>query len=116
MQERQVTIAEETHKLPAPFLVIATQNPLEQEGTYPLPEAQLDRFLFKTIISYPSKEDEILIMKQQTFTGVEKIKKILSGKDILAIRNHIRENIYVDEKIYSYVRDIVFATREPSEY
>jgi MoxR-like ATPase len=116
MQERQVTIAEETHKLPAPFLVIATQNPLEQEGTYPLPEAQLDRFLFKTVITYPSREEEILIMKQQTIQEIEKIEKILSGKDIVTLRNHIRENIYVDEKIDTYVRDIVFATREPAHY
>ena len=116
MQERQVTIAEETYKLPAPFLVIATQNPLEQEGTYPLPEAQLDRFLFKTVITYPSREEEIRIMKQQTLTGMEKVEKILAATDILAIRETIRTSVYVDEKIYDYVRDIVFATREPGNY
>ena len=114
MQERQVTIADETFPLRKPFLVIATQNPLEQEGTYPLPEAQLDRFLLKTIVSYPSKAEEILIMKQESLKNTHIPDKTLSAEDILETNRLIREEIYVDEKIYTYIRDIIFASREPS--
>ncbi len=116
MQERQVTIADETFSLPVPFLVIATQNPLEQEWTYPLPEAQLDRFLLKTIVQYPDREEEIQIMKQQSKDTLSAIEKQLSAQEVTEIQNLIREKIFVDEKIYTYIRDIVFATRQPEDY
>jgi len=116
MQERQVTIADETFSLPLPFLVIATQNPLEQEWTYPLPEAQLDRFLLKTIVQYPDREEEIQIMKQQSKDTFLAVEKQLSAQEVTEIQNLIREKIFVDEKIYTYIRDIVFATRQPEDY
>lgn len=116
MQERQVTISEDTFKLEEPFLVLATQNPIEQEGTYPLPEAQVDRFMLKIKITYPSREEELKIMKQNvenSANGV--IKPVITPQDILRARNLIQE-IYVDEKIDRYILDIVFATRNPKEY
>src|SRR5574344_2176046 len=108
MQERQVTIGEETFPLPAPFLVMATQNPIEQEGTYPLPEAQVDRFMLKVVINYPKKEEEKLILRQNI--GEAKVigKPILKLQDILEARKVVRE-VYMDEKIERYIIDIVFA-------
>ncbi|MGE5354451.1 MAG: AAA family ATPase [Acidobacteriota bacterium] len=116
MQERQVTISEETFKLEEPFLVLATQNPIEQEGTYPLPEAQVDRFMLKVKITYPSREEELKIMKQNVENQQDgKIKPVITPEDILRARGLIQE-IYVDEKIDRYILDIVFATRNPKEY
>ncbi len=115
MQEKQVTIGDKTFQLEEPFIVLATQNPIETEGTYPLPEAQVDRFLMKILIDYPSKEEEIEIINKMT-TGKEiEVKTILKPKDILEMREIVDE-IYVDEKIKHYVTDIVFATRKPEEY
>ena len=115
MQERQVTISETTYKLPDPFLVMATQNPIEQEGTYPLPEAQVDRFMLKVIIKYPKKEEEKQVIRQN-ITGEKKvIKPILTTAEIQNARNIVRE-VYLDEKIEKYIVDIVFATRYPMEY
>ena len=115
MQERQVTIGEETFKLEEPFLVLATQNPIEQEGTYPLPEAQVDRFMLKVKITYPSRDEELLIMRQNVGGSSNLIKPIISKEDILRARNLI-DDIYVDEKIEKYILDIVFATRNPKEF
>ncbi|MCR9152982.1 MAG: AAA family ATPase [Croceimicrobium sp.] len=115
MQERQVTIGEETHILPEPFLVLATQNPVEQEGTYPLPEAQSDRFMLKTVITYPKKEEEQMIMRQNLQGGPEKIQAVVKLETIVKARETIRE-VYMDEKIERYILDIVFATRNPEEY
>jgi MoxR-like ATPase len=116
MQERQVTISEDTFKLQEPFLVLATQNPIEQEGTYPLPEAQVDRFMLKVKITYPSKEEELKIMRQNLDNVSDgKIQPVISPEDILRARSLIQE-IYVDEKIDRYILDIVFATRNPKEY
>jgi MoxR-like ATPase len=115
MQERQVTIGEHTFKLPEPFLVLATQNPIEQEGTYPLPEAQVDRFMLKVKIGYPSKEEELLIMRANV-TGTLGIPgPVVSPEDILKARSVVGE-IYMDEKIEKYILDIVFATRNPKQY
>jgi len=115
MQEKQVTIGEKTFTLDEPFIVLATQNPIETEGTYPLPEAQVDRFLMKVLITYPAKNEEIEIINRMT-TGEEiKVATILKPKDILDMRS-IVDNIYVDEKIKEYVTDIVFATRKPQDY
>ncbi|MCX8094470.1 MAG: MoxR family ATPase [Candidatus Goldbacteria bacterium] len=115
MQEKQVTIGEKTFTLDEPFIVLATQNPIETEGTYPLPEAQVDRFLMKILITYPDKHQEIEIINRMT-TGEEiKVETILKPKDILDMRS-IVDNIYVDEKIKEYVTDIVFATRKPQDY
>ncbi|MDD2487106.1 MAG: AAA family ATPase [Candidatus Gracilibacteria bacterium] len=114
MQERKITLADETFKLDEPFLVLATQNPIEQEGTYPLPEAQLDRFMLKTIISYPTKEEEIEIMKM-SFKDIE-IKKIFTKKELIDLQERISSDIYIDDKIYNYVKDIIFATRNPNDY
>ena len=114
MQERQVTIGEETFKLPEPFLVLATQNPIEQEGTYPLPEAQVDRFMMKVIIGYPTKEDEKKIIRQNLSSVKPKINPVLKPEDILKARNIVRE-VYMDEKIEQYIVDIVFATRYPKQ-
>jgi MoxR-like ATPase len=115
MQERQITIGEETFKLEEPFLVLATQNPIEQEGTYPLPEAQVDRFMLKVKIGYPSREEELQIMKQNV-DGIQKpVKPVVSPKDILAARDVVRQ-VYMDEKIDRYILDIVFATREPKKF
>lgn len=115
MQERQVTIGENTYKLPEPFLVLATQNPVEQEGTYPLPEAQSDRFMLKTVITYPKLEDERLIMRQNLSGGAEEIKPVVNTDTILNARKRVKD-VYMDEKIEKYILDIVFATRHPEEY
>ena len=116
MQERQVTIGGETFPLPVPFIVLATQNPIEQEGTYPLPEAQLDRFLLKTEVDYPTRREEIEIMKRMNSGATEPINQILTSEDILSIQKFITKEVYVDEKIYEYVANIVLATRNPSEF
>lgn len=115
MQERQVTIGEHTYKLQEPFLVLATQNPIEQEGTYPLPEAQVDRFMLKVVISYPKKEEERLIMRQNMTQKPIQLKPVLKPEEIIAAREVVRE-VYMDEKIERYILDIVFATRYPEEY
>ncbi|MGA7160048.1 MAG: MoxR family ATPase [Bacteroidota bacterium] len=115
MQERQVTIGEETFKLEEPFLVLATQNPIEQEGTYPLPEAQVDRFMLKVKIDYPLKEEELQIMRQNVNGSEPQVKAVVSTKDILKARGVMGE-IYMDEKIERYILEIVFATRNPKEY
>ncbi len=116
MQEHQVTIGDETFALPSPFLVLATQNPIEQEGTYPLPEAQLDRFMLKLKVDYPSKEQEREILDRMAVTNKKiDIKPVITTKDIEEVRSVVDE-IYIDEKIKDYIVDIVFATREPSKY
>lgn len=115
MQEHQVTIGEETFKLDAPFLVMATQNPIEQEGTYPLPEAQVDRFMLKTVIDYPSLADEQMIMRANLNKSWEKVNPVVSLDQILKARQAVQE-VYMDEKIEKYVLDIIFATRYPEKY
>ncbi len=115
MQEKQVTIGEETFNLTEPFLVLATQNPVEQEGTYPLPEAQVDRFMLKLKITYPTKQEELEILRNRTKNDDIKVNSILTPKEIKRLRE-IVNNIYVDEKIEQYVLDIIFATREPQKY
>ena len=115
MQERQVTIGKETFKLPEPFLVLATQNPIEQEGTYPLPEAQVDRFMLKVIIGYPKKEEEKLIIRQNISGRKIDIKPVLQPSEIIEARE-IVQKVYIDEKIERYIVDIVFATRFPQDY
>ena len=115
MQERQVTIGTHSYILPEPFLVLATQNPIEQEGTYPLPEAQVDRFMLKVVIGYPNKEEETLIMRQNLAKEFPLANKILSTEAILRARDVVKE-VYMDEKIEKYIVDIVFATREPASY
>jgi MoxR-like ATPase len=118
MQERQVTIGDQTFRLEEPFLVLATQNPIEQEGTYPLPEAQVDRFMLKAVITYPSKEDERAIMRQATSavpTEKIEIKPVVSPQQIMAARKVVRE-VYMDEKIEQYILNIVSASRSPQEY
>ena len=115
MQERQVTIGEESYPLPKPFLVMATQNPVEQEGTYPLPEAQMDRFLLKVTLGYPTKNDELNIMRKQMDGTLEALNAVVSLEQIVRARGFI-ERIYMDEKIENYILDIVFATREPQNY
>ncbi len=116
MQERQVTIGSETYKLPEPFLVLATQNPVEQEGTYPLPEAQVDRFMLKIVIGYPSKEEEKKIIRHNISpVGLPSPSRILNPDDIVRARQLVRE-VYMDEKIEQYIIDIVFATRNPEDY
>jgi MoxR-like ATPase len=114
MQERQVTIGETTHKLPEPFLVLATQNPVEQEGTYPLPEAQVDRFMLKIVIGYPNREDERKIIRQNLAAEFPKPSKVVSPEQIIRARQVVRE-VYMDEKIENYIVDIVFATRFPAD-
>ncbi len=115
MQERQVTIGENTFALDEPFLVMATQNPIEQEGTYPLPEAQVDRFLMKVVIGYPTKEEEKIIIRQNIAREKTRIQPLLKPEEIIEAQQ-IVEQIYVDEKIERYIVDIVFATRSPAEY
>ena len=115
MQERQVTIGEKTFKLDDPFLVMATQNPIEQEGTYPLPEAQVDRFMLKVVIGYPKKEEEKEIIRRNIDNLFEEVRPVLSPADIIDARNVVRQ-VYIDEKIERYIVDIVFATRFPEEY
>ncbi|MEO0639701.1 MAG: AAA family ATPase, partial [Bacteroidota bacterium] len=112
MQERQVTIGETTFPLQRPFLVLATQNPIEQEGTYPLPEAQVDRFMLKSVITYPKKEDERLIIRQNVQSIKTEINPVIRMEEILEAREAVRE-VYMDERIEQYILDIVFATREP---
>jgi len=115
MQERQVTIGDSTFALPEPFLVMATQNPIEQEGTYPLPEAQVDRFLLKVVIGYPTKDDERLIIRQNIAPARKEIRPLLRPEEIIEAQKVV-DSIYVDEKIERYIVDIVFATRYPADY
>ncbi len=115
MQERQITIGENTHKLDEPFLVLATQNPIEQEGTYPLPEAQVDRFMLKIKIDYPNRDEERLIMRQNLTDSQPQVKSVVNPADILKARSVVQE-VYMDEKIEKYILDIVFATRKPKDY
>ena len=115
MQERQITIGDSTFKLDEPFLVMATQNPVEQEGTYPLPEAQVDRFMLKVIIDYPKLQDEQIIMRQNLSGGFSKVNPVVSVEEILRAREAANE-VYMDEKIEKYILDIIFATRYPEKY
>jgi len=116
MQERQVTIGDTTYKLEEPFLVLATQNPLEQEGTYPLPEAQVDRFIMKVVVGYPTRSEEQIIIRQNVQGApVQAVNQVVSVQEIANARAMVR-NIYMDEKVEQYILDIVFATRNPSEY
>lgn len=115
MQERQVTIGENTFKLEEPFLVLATQNPIEQEGTYPLPEAQVDRFMLKVVVTYPKKEEEQMIIRQNMQFESRPINQVVKAEEILAARKTVRE-VYMDEKIEKYILDIVFASRKPEDY
>lgn len=115
MQERQVTIGDTSYKLEEPFLVLATQNPIEQEGTYPLPEAQIDRFMLKIVISYPKKDEERIIIRQNLNKTVAKANSVLKPEDIVKARDVVKD-VYMDEKIERYILDIVFATRFPDEY
>jgi MoxR-like ATPase len=115
MQERQVTIGKTTFNLPKPFLVLATQNPIEQEGTYPLPEAQVDRFMLKVVIDYPKLEEEKLIIRQQISGNDDTVHPVVSTEDITKAREVVRQ-VYIDEKIEQYIADIVFATRYPEKY
>jgi len=115
MQERQVTIGEHSYKLDEPFLVLATQNPIEQEGTYPLPEAQVDRFMLKVVINYPKKEEEQMIIRQNMALEALAINKVVDKASIMNARKTVRE-VYMDDKIEKYILDIVFASRNPEEY
>ncbi|MBR5735794.1 MAG: MoxR family ATPase [Bacteroidales bacterium] len=115
MQERQVTIGEETFRLPEPFLVMATQNPIEQEGTYPLPEAQVDRFMLKVVVGYPGKEEEKQIIRMNNSGEFPRPSTVLKTDDIIRARKVVRD-VYMDEKIEKYIVDIVFATRTPADY
>lgn len=115
MQERQVTIGDNTYLLPEPFLVMATQNPIEQEGTYPLPEAQMDRFLLKAVIGYPKKEEEKMIIRQNIYGTPEAIRPVINTQEIKDVQNIVHK-IYIDEKIENYIVDIVFATRQPAKF
>lgn len=115
MQERQVTIGEQTFKLPEPFLVMATQNPIEQEGTYPLPEAQVDRFMLKVVVSYPKKDEERQIIRMNNTGEFPKVQPVVSPEDIVRARQVVRD-VYMDEKIEKYIVDIVYATRTPEDY
>lgn len=115
MQEKQVTIGNQTFRLPSPFLVMATQNPIEQEGTYPLPEAQVDRFMLKVVIDYPTLEEEKLIIRENLAGGLPEVRPVTTSEEILNARAVVRE-VYIDEKIEHYIADIVFATRYPDRY
>jgi MoxR-like ATPase len=115
MQEHQVTIGDNTYKLPEPFLVMATQNPIEQEGTYPLPEAQVDRFMLKVVVTYPEKTEEMRIIRQNIAEGQPQPQPVVNPEQIIRAREIVRE-VYMDEKIERYIVDIVFATRNPGEY
>ena len=115
MQEKQITIGAETFKLKEPFIVLATQNPIEQEGTYPLPEAQIDRFMLKVKITYPNKEEELLILRKNVASDFPQINPVVKTEDILNARKLMQE-VYIDEKIEKYILNIVFATRNPKEY
>ncbi|MFC1504159.1 AAA family ATPase [Spirochaetota bacterium] len=115
MQEKQITIGEQTYRLEEPYIVLATQNPIEQEGTYPLPEAQIDRFMLKVLVDYPNKKEEKEIIKRMSIEFNYRAKKMLDGKSILQLRKLI-ESIYIDEKLMDYIIDIVFSTRDPEKY
>ena len=115
MQEHQVTIGENTYKLPHPFMVMATQNPIEQEGTYQLPEAQVDRFMLKVVLDYPTLEEEKLIVKENIQGGLPQVMPVTTAEEILKARTIVNE-VYIDEKIAQYIADIVFATRYPERY
>ena len=115
MQERQVTIGDETYSLPVPFLVMATQNPIEQEGTYPLPEAQVDRFMLKVVVNYPTKDEERRIIRQNIFEPVSIERPVLNAQEILDARKVVKQ-VYIDEKIEQYIVDIVFSTRYPEQF
>ena len=115
MQEHQVTIGSETFQMPKPFLVMATQNPIEQEGTYPLPEAQVDRFMLKVIIDYPTLEEEKLIIRENIMGGLPTVRPVTTAQEIMNAREVVRQ-VYIDEKIEQYIADIVFATRYPDRY
>jgi MoxR-like ATPase len=115
MQERQVTLGDETYKLPEPFLVMATENPIEQEGTYPLPEAQVDRFMLKVIVGYPKKEEERQIIRMNNYGEFPSAQKVVDPEDIVRAREVVRD-VYMDEKIERYIVDVVYATRTPEEY
>jgi len=115
MQERQVTIGDETFPLPEPFLVMATQNPIEQEGTYPLPEAQVDRFMLKVVVGYPGKDEEKQIIRMNNSGEFPKASPVISPEDIIRARKVVRD-VYMDEKIERYIVDIVYATRTPADY
>ena len=115
MQERQVTLGDDTYQLPNPFLVLATQNPIEQEGTYPLPEAQVDRFMMKVIVDYPTIEDEKIILERASTMDKKKIKSVVKTKTILEAQKLVND-IYIDAKIHDYILNIVFATRNPEKY
>lgn len=115
MQEHQVTIGENTYNLPHPFMVMATQNPIEQEGTYQLPEAQVDRFMLKVVLDYPTLEEEKLIVKENIQGGLPQVKPVTTAEEILKARTIVNE-VYIDEKIAQYIADIVFATRYPERY
>jgi MoxR-like ATPase len=115
MQERQVTIGDHTYKLDEPFMVLATQNPIEQEGTYPLPEAQVDRFMLKVVITYPSREEEKIILRQRITNVVPANQAVLKPEEIMNARSLVRD-VYLDEKIENYITDIVFATRFPGDF
>jgi MoxR-like ATPase len=115
MQEKQVTIGDTTFTLDKPFLVLATQNPIEQEGTYPLPEAQVDRFMLKTVIEYPKMEEERMVMRQNLLNTKEEVKPVVSIDQILRAQQTVRE-VYMDEKIEKYILDLIFATRFPEKY
>ena len=115
MEEKQVTIGDQTYLLPMPFLVLATQNPIEQEGTYPLPEAQVDRFMLKVCVDYPDKVQELEILKKNSFEKSEAINPVISC-DQLAAMGGLTDRIYVDEKLKEYIVDLIFATRQPEKY
>jgi MoxR-like ATPase len=115
MQERQVTIGDSTFKLEEPFLVMATQNPIEQEGTYPLPEAQVDRFMLKLIITYPSREEEVNILRRNIAKEIPTVNKVITPEEIIKAREVVKE-VYMDEKIEQYIMDIIFATRFPKQF
>lgn len=115
MQEQQVTLADTTHPLPRPYFVLATQNPMEQEGTYPLPEAQLDRFLMKIKVEYPLKNEEVEIIRRESISDNKKVKAVLSAKKI-AEMIQVVEQVYVDERLYTYVVDLVQASRQPEQF
>ena len=115
MQERQVTIGKHTFELPSPFLVLATQNPIEQEGTYPLPEAQVDRFMLKVIIDYPRLEEEKLIIRQQINGEEQNVRPVMTTQEIIEARRVVKQ-VYIDEKIEQYIADVVFSTRYPEKY
>jgi MoxR-like ATPase len=116
MQERQITIGDKTYQLPNPFLVLATQNPIEQEGTYPLPEAQVDRFMLKIFLGYPTKDEERQIIRENVNKdGLQKVRNVISASDIGRFRDLVKQ-VYLDEKIEQYIVDIVYATRQPDQY